>query len=60
MLFNSIPREAKDTKNCTKEEFKGKLDVHLKNNPDEPLIAGYIAYRPAETSSILFVLCETS
>ena len=62
MLFNCIPREVRDMKNCTKEEFKGKLNAHLKNIPDEPLIPGYVAYRRAETNSILdmSILCEIS
>ena len=52
-LFNALPRQVRDMRNCTKESFKTELDRYLKSIPDEPQIPGYVVYRRADTNSIL-------
>ena len=52
-LFNCLPKNIRNIKNCTKEKFKSKLDSFLKQIPDEPQIPGYTASRRADSNSIL-------
>ena len=51
-LFNSLPKDLRNIKNCSKEVFKRKLDKYLSTVPDEPLISSYTYFRRAESNSI--------
>ena len=37
-LFNCLPKYLRNTKNCSIEEFKEKLDAFLTRVPDEPKV----------------------
>ena len=50
-LFNSIPREIRDTVTGTPEMFKSKLDEWLSTIPDQPTVPG--RQRAATTNSLL-------
>ena len=47
-MRNSVSREARDIKACSKEAFKAVLDKYLKTIPDKPQIPGYVTYRRAD------------
>lgn len=47
-LFNVLPPELRNMKNCSVNSFKRALDKFLKTVPDEPLVQGYTQYRRAE------------
>ena len=51
-LFNSLPRELRNTTGCPLVNFKQRLDKYLKTVPDEPLVVGYTMYRRAESNSL--------
>ena len=51
-LFNSLPKELRNTTGCPLDFFKMKLDKYLKYVPDEPLVVGYTMYRRAESNSL--------
>ena len=40
-LFNSLPKQIRNTKGCSIDEFKTKLDLFLEKIPDEPKCDGY-------------------
>ena len=50
-LFNSIPRELRDTSTGTPDQFKVKLDDWLSTIPDEPTVPGRL--RAAASNSLL-------
>ena len=50
-LFNTIPRDLRDTVTGTTDQFKAKLDEWLSNIPDQPSIPGRL--RAAATNSLL-------
>ena len=50
-LFNSIPRELRDTNSGTSDQFKSGLDEWLSTIPDQPTIQG--RQRAATTNSLL-------
>ena len=56
LLFNSLPSEIRNLKNCQKSVFKSHLDNYLKTVPDEPQIVGYTACRRAESNSLLHMI----
>ena len=41
-LFNSLPKEIRNIKKFTEDEFKEKLDEYLQKLPDQPKIDGLI------------------
>ena len=43
-LFNSLPKEIRNMKNCSLDEFKAKLDQYLQKLPDQPKIDGLIPW----------------
>jgi len=55
-LFNCLPKELRNVRNCGIEDFKSKLDGFLYLIPDEPQILGYTANRRAESNSIIDML----
>ena len=50
-LFNTIPRDLRDTNTGTVDQFKFRLDEWLANVPDQPTIQG--RQRAASTNSLL-------
>ena len=50
-LFNSIPRDLRDTATGTADQFKARLDAWLSTIPDQPTIPG--RQRAAVTNSLL-------
>ena len=52
-LFNVLPAELRNLKNCSVESFKRALDRFLSTIPDEPLIPGYTVMRRADSNSIV-------
>ena len=50
-LFNTIPRDLRDTVTGSTDQFKAKLDEWLSNIPDQPSIPGRL--RAAATNSLL-------
>ena len=52
-LFNILPAELRNLKDCSIETFKRALDRFLTSVPDEPLIPGYTAMRRADSNSLL-------
>ena len=59
-LFNVMPRSIRNLTNCSKEEFKRKLDEVLWKVPDEPLLRRYTSYRRADSNSLLDMICLSS
>ena len=55
-LFNALPREIRNTTECTLDDFKRKLDKYLRTVPDEPLVLGYTAYRRADSNSLIHMV----
>ena len=53
LLFNSIPKELRNMRNCEKAVFKAALDKHLRTVPDEPQIPGYTASHQEDSNSLL-------
>ena len=51
-LFNSLPKELRNTSGCLLDVFKQRLDKYLKTVPDEPQVVGYTMYRRAESNSL--------
>ena len=41
-LFNCLPKQLRNKKGCSIDEFKTELDLFLENIPDEPKSDGYI------------------
>ena len=52
-LFNTLPADIRNTTGCSVDIFKNKLAKFLKTVPDEPQIAGYTAYRRADSNSLI-------
>ena len=52
-LFNVLPAELRNLKNCSVESFKRALDRFLSTVPDEPQIPGYTVMRRADSNSIV-------
>ena len=52
-IFNSLPKDLRNFKGGTVEEFKLRLDKYLQTVPDEPLIPGYTVYRTIDTNSLI-------
>ena len=52
-LFNSLPRNIRDLKGCTKEKFKVELDKFLLKILDAPLIPGYTASSLVGSNSVV-------
>ena len=52
-LFNSLPRNIRDLKGCSVENFKGELDKFLLKLPDAPLIPGYTATSLVGSNSVV-------
>ena len=52
-IFNSLPKDVRNFSGGTVNEFKSRLDRHLKSVPDEPLIPGYTAYRSIDSNSLI-------
>ena len=42
VLFNSLPKEIRDIKNCSIDQFKTSLDSYLTLIPDEPKMPGMV------------------
>lgn len=59
-LFNAMPRSIRNMKNCSKEDFKRKLDEVLWKVPDEPQMRRYTSYRRADTNSLLDMISLSS
>ena len=55
-LFNSLPPHIRNLKNIDVLHFKKELDNFLRTVPDEPLSAGYTAYRKAASNSLLHMI----
>lgn len=52
-LFNSIPKEIRDSTGCTVDSFKKLLDKYLSTIPDQPRCPGYTSQCLADANSIL-------
>ena len=52
-IFNSLPKNLRNHKGGTVNEFKHKLDTYLRTVPDEPLVPGYTAFRTIESNSLI-------
>ena len=52
-IFNSLPMDLRNFSGGTVNEFKCRLDRHLRRVPDEPLIPGYTAYRTVDSNSLI-------
>ena len=52
-IFNSLPMHLRNFSGGTVNQFKCRLDKHLKSVPDEPLIPGYTAYRTVDSNSLI-------
>ena len=52
-IFNSLPMDLRNFTGGTVNEFKSKLDRHLRLVPDEPLIPGYTAFRTIDSNSLI-------
>ena len=52
-LFNSLPKNIRNLKNCDIHDFKKMLDKYLSSIPDEPLLPSYVKFRRADTNSIV-------
>ena len=52
-LFNIMPKELRNSKDCSVDLLKMKVDKFLQSIPDEPQIPGYTICRRAETNSLL-------
>lgn len=59
-LFNVLPLELRNMKNCSLDSFKRALDKFLKTVPDEPLVQGYTQYRRAESNSLIHMVQHRS
>jgi len=59
-LFNAMPKSIRNMTNCTKEDFKRKLDDVLWKVPDEPQMRRYTSYRRADTNSLLDMISLSS
>ena len=59
-LFNMLPLELRNMKNCSLDSFKRQLDKFLKTVPDEPLVPGYTLYRRAESNSLIHMVQHRS
>ena len=52
-LFNTLPKNLRDLKKCSVDEFKCKLDTFLHGIPDEPQIVGMTQFRRKDSNSLL-------
>ena len=52
-LFNAMPINIRNLRNCSKNMFKAKLDKYLASVPDEPQIPGYTSCRMADSNSLI-------
>ena len=52
-LFNILPKNLRNTTNCSKLSFKLKLDRFLQDVPDEPLLQNYLCFRRADSNSLV-------
>ena len=52
-LFNSLPKELRESTQVSPDHFKAKLDKYLEGIPDEPIIPGYTSFRRADSNSII-------
>ena len=50
-LFNAMPKELRELKNVSVDQFKEKLDIFLRKIPDEPCLRG--SPHPTGNNSIL-------
>ena len=56
-LFNSLPRQVRNTTNCKVEHFKNQLDKFLKSVPDKPPVPGYTSLCRAASNTIPDQIC---
>ena len=59
-LFNVLPADLRNLKNCSVESFKRALDKFLSTVPDEPQIPGYTAMRRADSNSLVDMVRHTN
>ena len=52
-LFNTLPKEIRNTTGVSTESFKNKLDKLLASIPDEPVLPEYTKYRRANSNSLI-------
>ena len=52
-VFNSLPMHLRNFTGGTVDQFKRRLDHHLRTVPDEPLIPGYTATRTIDSNSVI-------
>ena len=52
-LFNAMPINIRNLRNCSKNMFKAKLDKYLASVPGEPQIPGYTSCRMADSNSLI-------
>ena len=55
-LFNALPKDLRNTTNCSTLAFKHKLDKFLAQIIDQPLVDGYTSGRQAESNSLLHMI----
>ena len=55
-LFNALPKDLRNTTNCSTLAFKHKLDKFLAQIIDQPLVDGYTSGRQAESNSLLHTI----
>ena len=59
-LFNCLPRELRELKDCGLEDFKVKLDIYLTKVPDEPKIGGLMPLNFQRSNSLLHQVARRS
>ena len=52
-IFNSLPMDIRNFTGGTVDQFKRRLDRHLRSVPDEPLIPGYTALRTIDSNRLI-------
>jgi hypothetical protein len=55
-LFNALPKDLRELKNCTLDVFKSKLDKFLSQIGDMPLVRGYTSGRQADSNSLIHMI----
>ena len=53
-LFNCLPKNLRNTTNCTLEDFKEQLDEYLTCVPDEPKIGGLMPLNFQQSNSLVY------
>ena len=59
-LFNSLPKFLRNQINCNKDCFKSRLDIFLKQIPDQPLLRSNYYSRQTQSNSILNMALQSN